>query len=238
MPVPLPEYVQVLEWLTFDAEALRSVVWCHVHKVKYYDYLIFYTLVFPVVLAAGLLGAVARGAARALRARRRDAAKAGGEKRRSFLARTRLGREVRAVLNLWLVVVTVFHSAICSSIFVLFQCEDPTGSEQKKHSHWDKTYIDRMAHYDRGAGKKNARYLAADWQIRCNSQVYQAYRIYAVLWAFVYAVGLPAVFFVLLRRKRVGRGAQKRIGGVVDDGPLSFLTDTLKPEFWWMEIAA
>ncbi|KAH8063550.1 calcium ion binding protein [Aureococcus anophagefferens] len=155
---------------------------------------------------------------------------AGGEKRRSFLARTRLGREVRAVLNCWLVVVTVFHSAICSSIFVLFQCEDPTGSEQKKHSHWDKTYIDRMAHYDRGAGKKNARYLAADWQIRCNSQVYQAYRIYAVLWAFVYAVGLPAVFFVLLRRKRVGRGAQKRIGGVVDDGPLSFLTDTLKPE--------
>ncbi|KAH8054910.1 calcium ion binding protein [Aureococcus anophagefferens] len=130
MPVPLPEYVQVLEWLTFDAEALRSVVWCHVHKVKYFDYLIFYTLVFPVVLAAGLLGAVARGAARA-----------------------------------------------------------------------------------RGAGL-----------------VYQAYRIYAVLWAFVYAVGLPAVFFVLLRRKRVGRGAQKRIGGVVDDGPLSFLTDTLKPE--------
>ncbi|EGB12918.1 hypothetical protein AURANDRAFT_60916 [Aureococcus anophagefferens] len=242
MPVPLPEYVQVLEWLTFDAEALRSVVWCHVHKVKYFDYLIFYTLVFPVVLAAGLLGAVARGAARALRARRRAGAKAGGEKRRSFLARTRLGREVRAVLNCWLVVVTVFHSAICrgrrSSIFVLFQCEDPTGSEQKKHSHWDKTYIDRMDHYDRGAGKKNARYLAADWQIRCNSQVYQAYRIYAVLWAFVYAVGLPAVFFVLLRRKRVGRGAQKRIGGVVDDGPLGFLTNTCKPEFWWMEIAA
>ena len=134
-------------------------------------------------------------------------------------------------------VLTMFHSGICSTIFNTFNC-----SINYK--------------IDDGQGSRGLRYLAADYTISCSTKYvkrprapveYDAYydadsaaehafyETYATVALVVYAIGVPLAYVAwMLRARRLARDEQRP----VDDGALAFLTRSVKPEFWWFEVAA
>ena len=146
-------------------------------------------------------------------------------------------RDLDAGLMVVFAVLTMFHSGICSTIFNTFNC-----SINYK--------------IDDGQGSRGLRYLAADYTISCSTDYvkrprapaeYDAYydddsaddhafyETYATVALVVYAVGVPLAYLAwMLRARRLARDEQRP----VDDGALAFLTRSVKPEFWWFEVAA
>ena len=240
-PLPLQQLVWIFDAVTLDLSAINSFVRCEIfHEANFYHYLLASTLAFPILLPVFLAVAAASVPWSRLRTERsnrrvehnddeegrahsyedREASKSRREDARRGLLAERLGR----AFQLWLFLVAMFHSSICSSVASLFDCVGPRDTTQ------DLTAPQGFrVREDRGS-----RFLAGDFSIRCDSDTYQAYAVYGGFCVAVYAFALPALFFLDLWRRR----RQVAAGKSVDDGALKFLTRDLKAEYWWCEVAA
>ena len=112
------------------------------------------------------------------------------------------------------------------------------------------TFLCDAAYEDGGYPR---RFLRADSRIDCDSNEHQGFQAFAVVMIFVYPVGIPLLYFILLRRVRGDLGpaldaTPARVQGdrpaVVDGRPrhqnprtahLEFLWGSYRPQFWYWE---
>ncbi|GMI14345.1 hypothetical protein TrVE_jg11238 [Triparma verrucosa] len=85
-------------------------------------------------------------------------------------------------------------------------------------------------------GDDPTEYLVSDQSLSCGSEQHQVYVLYASIMIFVYPVGIPLLYFVLLWMKR----KQLREERLRDEDPsllkTSFLWDEYRCEYWWFEV--
>ena len=214
-------FIRALKVITFDLSTLNSIARCHVGSFNYFQYLKLVTLGGPALLFVHVVCAAVRAITLVVACRARAppprhilADETGKEEvvpmHRSVIVAVR--RDLGRVLAGWMLLISLFHSGICSAIFQIFNCTQ--------------TYepIERD-------------FLVSDYSIRCSGPRYTGYKAYAVLCAVLYVTFPLCLFLVLWQARRLAAGQQQRKDRV-DDGALSFLTKNLKSEFWWFEVVA
>lgn len=71
------------------------------------------------------------------------------------------------------------------------------------------------------------RYLVSDFRIDCDSSLYRAYLPAVTIALILYPVGIPVMFFLLLKFRRNTHPW---------DDNLSFLYKAYRPTYWWFEV--
>ena len=124
-------------------------------------------------------------------------------------------QDLGGVLSKWMLLISLFHSAICCAIFQIFNCT-------VKYEPFDR------------------KFLVSDYGIRCSGPGYKAHKAYAIVCAVIYVTFPLCLFLVLWRPRRLAAGGeeQRKDPRHVDDGALAFLTNNLKAEYWWFEVLA
>jgi hypothetical protein len=178
--------------------------------------------VAPALLLVFVVGAVVRAASRvacsATAAPQNALAEEGAEAEAVPLHR-RVAAAVRqdlgGVLSKWMLLISLFHSAICCAIFQIFNCT-------AKYEPFGRSF------------------LMYDYSIQCSGRTYGAYRAYAIVCAVIYVTFPLCLFLVLWQPRRLEPAWQERRKDPrhVDDGALAFLTKNLKAEYWWFEVLA
>ena len=100
-------------------------------------------------------------------------------------------------------------------------------------------------------------FMYADYTTECGTPVHELMKIYAAVLIFVYPVGIPAMYFALIYRKRhaidpiipdTNEKARMKVNpGDVETAvairiqnhelqPLAFLFESYEPEYWWWEV--
>ena len=222
IPTPLSkQFIRALEVITFDLASLNSIARCHVGSFNYLQYLKLATLGGPALLLVFVVCAAVRAVALVVACGARTppprhilvdetAKEEVTPMHRSVIAAVR--RDLGRMLAGWMLLISLFHSGICSSIYQIFNCTQ--------------TYepIERE-------------FLVIDYSIRCSGPRYTGYKAYAILCAVLYVTFPMCLFLVLWQARRLAAGQQQRKDRV-DDGALSFLTKNLKNEYWWFEVVA
>ena len=118
------------------------------------------------------------------------------------LGKTEAGREaMRKSVGLFWVVFVLIHAYICSTVFSFYGCS--------KHLNI--------------APGETERWLLVDYNIRCGSTGYWAYKRVAGTAMFLYVIVAPCCLLASLKRNRL-RG--------VGDGALDFFTQHVRPSAW------
>ena len=123
------------------------------------------------------------------------------------------------LFNLFIIMTYVLFPSICTIIFSAFVCEE----------------------FDDGSS-----YMRADYSTSCDSAEYNGIYGLASLMIFVYPLGIPTMYFVLMYRSRDKLDPQKfftdmSLGEAVwkrehEVNHLKFLYDAFLPHYWWTEV--
>merc|ERR1719482_781289 len=224
--VPLPPvskvFMRAFDVIAFDLSSLHSLARCWGWVDNYFNFLLWVTLVAPALLLVFVVCAVVRAVSRvacgATAAPQNSLAEEGAAAEAVPLHR-RVAAAVRqdlgGVLSKWMLLISLFHSAICCAIFQIFNCT-------VKYEPFDR------------------KFLVSDYSIRCSGPGYEAHKAYAIVCAVIYVTFPLCLFLVLWRPRRLAAGGeeQRKDPRHVDDGALAFLTNNLKAEYWWFEVLA
>ena len=190
---------------------------------NYFHFLMLATLGAPALLLVFIVCAVVRAVARVVAcgapAAPQNALAEEGAAAEAVPLHRRVAAAVRqdlgGVLSKWMLLISLFHSAICCAIFQIFNCT-------VKYEPFDR------------------KFLVSDYSIRCSGPGYKAHKAYAIVCAVIYVTFPLCLFLVLWRPRRLAAGGQEQRKDPrhVDDGALAFLTKNLKAEYWWFEVLA
>ena len=150
----------------------------------------------------------------------REASKSRREDARRGLLAERLGR----AFQLWLFLVAMFHSSICSSVASLFDCVGPRDTTQDPDAAPGfRVREDRGERFGAGTSRSGATRTRIR-PTRCTAD---------------FASPCTRSRCRPSSSSTSGAGADRSAGGKsVDDSALKFLTRDLKAEYWWCEVAA
>jgi hypothetical protein len=89
-------------------------------------------------------------------------------------------------------------------------------------------------------GGGSERYLWLDYSVDCDSSEYQDYMVFAGVMAFVYPIGIPLMYFVMVyRHRRILSDADaleaEAAVGHPNTGHIEFLTENYNVENYWFE---
>ena len=84
------------------------------------------------------------------------------------------------------------------------------------------------------------RYLWLDYSVDCDSSEYKNYTIYAGIMAFIYPIGIPLMYFIMVYRHRrilsdADALATEAAIGHPNTGHIEFLTENYNVENYWFE---
>ena len=224
--VPLPPvskvFMRAFDVIAFDLSSLHSLARCWGWVDNYFNFLLWVTLVAPALLLVFVVCAVVRAVSRVAcgaTAAPQNALEEEGAAAEAVPLHRRVAAAVRqdlgGVLSKWMLLISLFHSAICCAIFQIFNC---------------------TAEYE-PFGRS---FLMYDYSIQCSGRTYGAYRAYAIVCAVIYVTFPLCLFLVLWQPRRLEPAWQERRKDPrhVNDGALAFLTKNLKAEYWWFEVLA
>ena len=121
----------------------------------------------------------------------------------------------RRCSNIALALTYIVLPTVTTAVFGLFPCD----------------------YFDDGTGGGTQRFLRADYGLSCDSKQYKLFVGFGVLNVILYPIVIPAIYSLLLFRKR-DRINQPVAIRELDDSvlPLSFLFESYHPQYWWFEI--
>ena len=143
-----------------------------------------------------------------------------------FVSRIKFGNDSRqfkiienTLINLFIILTYVLFPSLCATIFSSFVCED----------------------FDDGSS-----YLRADYSVDCDSSDYTSIYSLAIIMIFVYPIGIPLMYLIMLYKNREKLDPQKFftemslleavMGRREDVNHLKFLFDAFLPEYYWTEV--
>ena len=94
-------------------------------------------------------------------------------------------QDLGGVLSKWMLLISLFHSAICCAIFQIFNCT-------VKYEPFDR------------------KFLVSDYSIRCSGPGYKAHKAYAIVCAVIYVTFPLCLFLVLWRPRRLAAGGEEQ----------------------------
>ena len=123
------------------------------------------------------------------------------------------------LFQVFIIITYVIYPSVSTTIFSAFVCED----------------------FDDGSS-----YMRADYSTSCDSAEYASIYGLAVFMIFVYPIGIPAMYFVMLLRSEENLDPQKFFTDMnlmeavfhrrKEANHLKFLYDPYAPEYWWTEV--
>jgi hypothetical protein len=121
-----------------------------------------------------------------------------------------------STMNVFLLFTFLILPAVTSEIVRTFTCDNMDPKDEVDHD--------------------EEHFMVADYSISCSSKEYIFGLKYAIAMFFVYPVGLPLFYYVMLRgvkHRIIHRGEDPTRVEILH---LRFLYDDYKPEFWWWEV--
>ena len=173
MPSSFTKFVQFLK--LFNLNIMSILPLSCTFSIDYIDYMLFSTL-WPLIFAALLFISLQ------LLILRHRLAVAKSESKRAGYKFEKIQRKLKVRYFLVFLLLTYFIlPSITTDIFAMFPCMDVNSEND---------------------GSQDRYYLVADMSISCTSDRYYFGVTYAVVFIFVYPVGIPALYFYLLYRKK------------------------------------